>query len=102
MKGKKMAEKERFEILLEEIRGDVKLVLEGHGVLDRKIDSVKQDLGEKMESIKYEILTSVDRKIEKAEKSLKQEINQVYTFLSHDVKEVGDKLDTHVQLPAHA
>jgi|GEM_PF-2557845 hypothetical protein len=97
-----MTGKERFEILLEEIRGDVKLVLEGHGVLDKRIDSVKQDLGEKMESVKSEILISVDKEIEKAEKSLKQEINQVYTFLSHDVKEVGDKLDAHAQLPAHA
>ena len=36
--------KERFEILLEEIRGDVKLVLENDSILDNKVDAVKEAL----------------------------------------------------------
>jgi len=34
--------KEYFETLLEGIKGDVKLVLEGHAVLDKKIEDVKE------------------------------------------------------------
>ena len=39
-------EKERFEVLLEEISGDVKLVLEGHGIMNRKIDDTRQELAD--------------------------------------------------------
>jgi len=71
-----MAEiKERFELLLEEIRGDVKLVLEGHGVLDKKIDDVK------------DLIKEVDTKVEDTKKA---------------VKEIGRELKEHVRQPAHA
>jgi hypothetical protein len=66
--------KEKFELLLEEIRGDVKLVLEGHGVLDKKIENVK------------DMVKDVDIKVEDTRKA---------------VKEIGRKLEQHVKQPMH-
>jgi len=62
-------------MLLEEIRNIVKLVLEGHGVLDKKIDDVKGMIGE------------VDEKV---------------TDTRSAIREIGRKLDEHVRLPARA
>jgi hypothetical protein len=39
--AEKKIKKEHFEILLEEIRSDVKLALEGHQVLNKKIDDTQ-------------------------------------------------------------
>ena len=47
-------------ILLEAIRGDVKAVLDGHSVLDKKIDDVKS------------IVKEVDLKVEDTRKAVKQ------------------------------
>ncbi len=68
-------EKEKFEVLLEEIKGDVKAVLEGHAVLDKKIDNVK------------EMVKDVDTKVEDTHRAVKT--------ISRDLKE-------HIRLPAHA
>lgn len=67
-------EKERFEILLEEIKGKVDLVLEGHGVLDKKIEDVK------------DMVREVDLKVEDTGKAVKQ---------------ISKTLDEHVRQPAH-
>jgi peptidoglycan hydrolase CwlO-like protein len=68
-----MAEKkERFEILLEEIKGDVKLVLEGHGALDKKIDDVR------------DLIKEVDAKVDDTGKA---------------VKDLAKTLREHVSLP---
>ncbi|KAF0134598.1 MAG: hypothetical protein FD145_616 [Candidatus Saganbacteria bacterium] len=47
--------KEHFEVLLEEIRGDVKLALEGHQVLNRKIDEMKDELKVDFDGLKVEL-----------------------------------------------
>lgn len=65
-------QKERFEILLEEIRKDVKLSLEGHDILRRSIKSV-------------------DTKLELMGKDLKM-----------DIKALSDVLHKHLEQPAHA
>jgi len=67
--------KERFEILLEEIRDDVKLVLEGHGALDKKIEDVK------------DLIKEVDTKVEDTGRA---------------VKDLSKTLREHISLPAHA
>lgn len=38
------SEKERFEVLLEEVRHELRVVAEGHGTLDQKIDRMAQEL----------------------------------------------------------
>jgi len=67
--------KERFEILLEEIKSDVRLVLEGHGALDKKIEDVK------------DLIKEVDIKVEDTGKA---------------VKDLARTLREHVSLSAHA
>jgi len=68
-----MAEEwKRTEILLEAIRGDVKAVLEGHSVLDKKIETVK------------DLITEVDQKVGDTQKA---------------VKEIGSELKEHLRQP---
>jgi hypothetical protein len=47
--------KEHFEILLEDIREKVELVLEGYSVLNNKIDRVEQGLGDKIDCLSTKI-----------------------------------------------
>ena len=72
-----MAEtKERFEILLEEIKDKVQLVLEGHGVLDKKMGELKQEIGnlDKKQDLYYKRLNhdikEVDKKVERIKQTL--------------------------------
>ena len=43
------SDQERFEVLLEEVRHELKVVAEGHTILDRKIDRVAEELSKKMD-----------------------------------------------------
>ena len=67
-------EKERFEVLLEEIKSDVKAVLDGHAVLYKKLDDVK------------EMVKAVDIKVEDTQKA---------------VSAISRQLNEHIHLPAH-
>ena len=71
----KKLNKEHFEILLEDIRSDVKLALEGHQTLRNELRNVKEELKDK---------------IEKAERNLGDKIDAVKTAL-----------DYHIKLPVH-
>ena len=41
--------KERFEVLLEQVRSELAIVAEGHADLDRKVDRVEHTLSRKIE-----------------------------------------------------
>ncbi len=56
-------EKDNLEILLEDLRGKFKLVLEGHAALDKKIDSRFDELNEKIEHNSFTIDT-LNKKID--------------------------------------
>lgn len=43
--GKERRRKERYEVLFEDIKSRVQVVLEGRSILDRKIDALRQDVG---------------------------------------------------------
>jgi len=76
-----MAEKkERFELLLEEIRDDVKAVAEGHSVIRREMQEMKTEL-------KADI-KEVNGKIEFTAKQLGDKIDRV-----------DQKLEEHVRIP---
>ena len=47
-----MGEKERFEVLLEEMRGDIKLIAEGHGTLQSRMDLGFQEVNRKVEELR--------------------------------------------------
>lgn len=68
--------KERFEVLLEDIKGDVKAIAEGQSGLQGKIDVLRLDV------------KALDIKIDAVHASLKQEINTT--------------ADEHIRQPAHA
>lgn len=71
-------EKEKFEILLEEVRDGVKLVAEGHHVIRSEMRQMKEELIEKIE-----------------------ENTSAIKFVADKVNDIGQKLDEHIRLPAH-
>ena len=87
-----MAEKnkERFEVLLEEIRDKVQIIAEGHEILQNKIDLVHTSLNEKIDNL--------DNKIDLVHTSLKDEIQVTAYVLKDELKEVSVKLDAHMRL----
>jgi len=63
--------KERFEILLEDIKSDVKLVLEGHAVLGNKIEQVKTSVKENNRRI-----VTIEEVVKETNRTLKKHIRQ--------------------------
>ena len=99
-----MKEKERFEILLEEIRNNNRVTQEGQDFLNRKIDNLKQDVkvvdnkfayiakghSEKLNKIEGEIGT-----IKGNINDLKVDLNDLRTDLSSKITKVLDKVENH-------
>jgi len=75
---KEKLKKEHFEVLLEGMKDDIKLVLEGHTILNNKIDLVEIRLTNRIDS--------VDSKVEDVKMM---------------VKEMNHKLEEHILMPAH-
>lgn len=85
--------------MLEGLRGDVKAVAEGHGVIRSEMKQMKAELLEKFEENKAEI-----RWVAKDLKEVKEKVGKI----DQDLKEVKEKvgkidqtLEEHVKLPAH-
>jgi hypothetical protein len=72
-------ESNRTEILLEEIKSDMKLALEGHAVIRNSLQQMEGRLTEKIEENKSAI-----------------------KFVAAKINNIEKKLDQHIQLPAHA
>ena len=72
-------ESNKIEILLEEIRKDVKATLEGHDVIRNELQQMEGRLTEKIEENKSAI-----------------------KFVATKVNNIDKKLDQHIQIPAHA
>jgi hemerythrin len=75
-------DKERFEILLEEIRDKVQTVAEGHDIVRKQILDAKIELKEDIKD--------VDNKLE-----------FVVKYLGEKIDKIDQKIDEHVKLPAH-
>src|SRR3989339_675261 len=96
--------KERFEVLLEEIKDKVQLVLEGHDVLRSEMKQMGTDLRSEMKQMENNLrfdMSKLDQKIGFVHDSLKKEINLSNDILSEQIKEVDSKLDRHIAQPAH-
>ena len=99
-----MAEEwKRSEILLEAIRGDIKVLAEGHAALDRKvdtkIDALREDLGGQISDLK-----SVVKSHSQDIKDLKIDVKDIKTDVKEmkaDLKEVKKDLHEHVRQPAN-
>ncbi len=71
----------RFEVLLEEIRDDVKILAEGHVMLDRKIEHV-------------------DTKLDRVVHELSRKMDLGFATLSTDIRQLAQRLDTHERFHA--
>jgi chaperonin cofactor prefoldin len=92
--------KEHFEVLLEDIKGKVELILEGHASLDKKIDNVHDDLSEKIQlnSIKIDALGNRMDSLERKFDGLERKVDG----LEHKVDNLEHKLDgVAADLSAH-
>ena len=80
-----MGEKERFEVLLEEMRGDIKLIAEGHGTLQSRMDLGFQEVNRKVEELRSDT--------ERGFRSLKQELGPEISGLRADFKIFAKQTD---------
>lgn len=78
-------EKERSEILLEEIRGSIKLLAEGHEVIRNEMKEMRKDISEQ---IKF-----VDNKVDFLGADLRD--------IKKTVNRIDLKLEEHIHQPAH-
>ena len=89
--------KERFEMLLEEIRDKVQTIAEGYDILNNKMDKIHANLDNK--------ISKLDIKIDRVNISLGAKIEAVHDSLKNEIRVTGfalqDKLDEHARL-AHA
>ena len=84
--------KDHVEILLEDIRGKLDLVFEGHAMLNNKIDRVAIDLNQKIDDLNEKITLetrTLHQKIDKVAADLHQKIDKV----AADLGETNRKLD---------
>ncbi len=64
-----MEKKDRIEILMEDMQSNFKLVLEGHAVLNNKIDHLAQETSERFEMVDAK-LNLLNQKIDAVAKDL--------------------------------
>ncbi len=62
-----MAKKERYEVLLEDIKSQVQQVLEGHSTLRREIQGVREDIGGMRQELRFveKAVTETNQGLEK-------------------------------------
>jgi chaperonin cofactor prefoldin len=80
--------KDHLEILLEDIRGKFDLVLEGHVVLERKIDGVRTELKQDISLCNFKI-DALNDKIDGVRTELKQDISRC----NFKIDALNDKID---------
>jgi hypothetical protein len=93
--------KERFEILLEEIKGKVQLVLEGHDTIRSEMKQMENRIREDVRVDNLKLEGKFDR-LGKVLDATAAASYGLLTDVQKDVKEVKATLDKHVRLPVHA
>jgi len=104
-------ERERFEILLEETKSNFKSLLDGHAVLNNKIDHLDEKLNDKIDGLDKKLSFRIDnldkkadyldKKLDTVHNSLKNEIKVTAYAIKDDLTRVEKKLDAHLRQPAH-
>ena len=81
--------KERFEVLLEEMRSNFKLVFEKFDIIDGKFDAIdnKFDAIDRRFDLVDRRFDLMDRKIDNVHDSLKREIKTSNTILDYKIEE---------------
>jgi len=86
-----MAEKERFEVLLEEINTKMDLLIEGHQTLDEKIDRITREWRDGMAQMRGELQVEIVA----VRDGLREEIAQMRKELSNKIDKISEKLLDH-------
>jgi len=91
--------KEHFEILLEDMKGDIKQVLEGPHVLHNEIVRTREELREeiKLNTIRIEALSN---RVDSVEKNLGNRIDAVDEKLTAHIDAVDEKLSNRIDAVA--
>ncbi len=84
----------RAEVLLEDIKHDVKAIAEGHSVLNRRMDTLEINLRKEIKEVKDELHFVA--------KELNDKIDAVDRRLGDKIDRVDSKLDAHMRQPAHS
>ena len=87
--------KEHLTVLLEEMNGKFTAVLEGHAVLDRKIDAMRADIGEHFATVEVK-LNALNSKIDTVDARLGKRIDAVETKLTQRIDAVESKLTQRI------
>lgn len=86
--------KEHLEVLLEDINGKMKLLIEGHQALTERIDRLEEGFNQKLD----ERTAEIRGEILGVRKELKEDIEGVREELKEDIKgvreELGQKIET--------
>ena len=97
--------KERFEILLEEIRDKVQVVSEGHEIIRSEMKQMEGRIKSELRQEISSVHTSLKKEINAVDKKLDATAQASYGLLTDvqkDVKEVKGRLNEHTRQPAHA
>ena len=88
-KKKKPLKKAHFEVLLEDIDAKFALVLEGHDVLNKKIDNLSAETKERDDHLEF-LIHAVNGKIDKEATAIRGELKETKQELIEKIdKEVG-------------
>jgi len=96
-----MENKERFEVLLEDLKSDTKAIADGQGILQNQIEELKgglRSLDKKLE-VTSQALYGL---LQDTKKELNENIDRVENTLGEKIDRVEGKLDSHMKQPAHA
>jgi archaellum component FlaC len=88
-------EKDNLEILLEDIRGKFDLVLEGHSSLHKCIEKAEQNLNDKISLVDFKVGV-LNQKIDGVRDELNQHIDGVRDELNQHIEGVRDELNQHI------
>ena len=86
--------KDHFEVLLEEMKGQFTLVLEGHDAIRQEIQETRQELNEKIEMNSFAI-KGLEKRIDGVEDSLGKRIDGVEDNLTKKIDAVAADLTAH-------
>jgi hypothetical protein len=85
--------KERTEILLEQVISDVKGIAEGHGLLRKEMREMRSEFTTEVSDIKTLL---------KFHSSELKDLNDKVTSIGGKVDSIDTKLDKHILQPSHA
>jgi len=93
--------KDHFEVLLEEMKGQINLVLEGHDAIRHEIQETRQELNEKIEMNSFAI-KGLEKRIDGVEDRLSKRIDGVEDKLGNVEDSLTKKIDAvAVDISAH-